>query len=73
MKFSVNFFLKKKPTNKYNLMYVQRRPIQSDLSMYAFSVNFFYLLSCEDIKLEVHTHLLMISKKISITQKCNNF
>lgn len=30
-------------------MYVQGGPIQSGLSMYAVSVNFFYLLSCEDI------------------------
>lgn len=48
MKFSVNFFLKKKKTS-INIIYVQRGPIQSGLSMYAFSVNFFYLLSCEDI------------------------
>lgn len=53
-------------------MYVQRRPIQSDLGMYAFSVKNFYLLSCEDIKLEVHTHLLMISKKLSITGHNNS-
>lgn len=48
MKFSVNFFLKKKKTS-INIIYVQRGPIQSGLSMYAFSVNIFYLLSCEDI------------------------
>lgn len=49
MKFSVNFFLKKNKT-PINIIYVQRGPyIQSGLSMYAFSVNFFYLLSCEDI------------------------
>lgn len=46
---------------------------KSGLSMYAFSVKNFYLQSCKDIlTLEVHTHLLIISKKISITQKCNN-
>lgn len=48
MKFSVNFFLKKKKTS-INIIYVQRGPIQLGLSMYAVSVNFFYLLSCEDI------------------------
>lgn len=48
MKFSVNFFLKKKKT-PINIIYVQRGPIQSGLSMYAFSVKIFYLLSCEDI------------------------
>lgn len=47
MKFSDNFFLKKKPTNKYNLC--TKRSIQSGLSMYAFSVKKFYLLSCKDI------------------------
>lgn len=48
MKFSVNFFLKKKKTS-INIIYVQRGPIQSGLSMYAVSVKSFYLLSCEDI------------------------
>lgn len=48
MKFSVNFFLKKKKTS-INIIYVQRGPIQSGLSMYAVSVKKFYLLSCEDI------------------------
>lgn len=72
MKFSLNFFLKKKKT-PINIIYIQRGPIQSGLSMYTFSVKKFYLLSCKDIlTLEVHTHLLIISKKISITQKCNN-
>lgn len=42
------FFLKKKKP-PINIIYVQRGPIQSGLSMYAVSVNFFYLLSCEDI------------------------
>lgn len=32
-----------------NIIYVQRGPIQSGLSMYAVSVKKFYLLSCEDI------------------------
>lgn len=42
------FFSKKKnPT--INIIYVQRGPIQSGLSMYAVSVKNFYLLSCEDI------------------------
>lgn len=52
MKFSVNFFLKKQKQTSINIIYVQRGPIQSGLSMYmmyAVSVNFFYLLSCEDI------------------------
>lgn len=49
MKFSVNFFLKKKKKTPINIIYVQRGPIQSGLSMYAVSVNFFYLLSCKDI------------------------
>lgn len=48
MKFSVNFFLKKKKTS-INIIDVQRGPIQSGLSMYAVSVKKFYLLSCEDI------------------------
>lgn len=42
------FFLKKKKP-PINIIYVQRGPIQSGLSMYAVSVNFFYLLSCDDI------------------------
>lgn len=49
MKFSVNFFLKKKKKTSINIIYVQRGPIQSGLSMYAVSVKIFYLLSCEDI------------------------
>lgn len=49
MKFSVNFFLKKKKKTSINIIYVQRGPIQSGLSMYAVSVKNFYLLSCEDI------------------------
>lgn len=43
---SIFFWKKKTPID---IIYVQRGPIQSGLSMYAFSVNFFYLLSCEDI------------------------
>lgn len=42
------FFSKKKKT-PINIIYVQRGPIQSGLSMYAFSVKKIYLLSCEDI------------------------
>lgn len=42
------FFLKKKKT-PINIIYVQRGPIKSGLSMYAFSVKKIYLLSCEDI------------------------
>lgn len=43
---SIFFWKKKTPID---IIYVQRGPIQSGLSMYAFSVKFFYLLSCEDI------------------------
>lgn len=42
------FFSEKNPP-PITIIYVQRGPIQSGLSMYAFSVNIFYLLSCEDI------------------------
>lgn len=42
-------FFSEKKNPPINIIYVQRGPIQSGLSMYAFSVNFFYLLSCEDI------------------------
>lgn len=43
------FFSKTKTKTPKNIIYVQRGPIQSGLSMYAFSVKNFYLLSCEDI------------------------
>lgn len=47
MKFSVYFFQQKK--TPINIIYVQRGPIQSGLSMYAVSVKKIYLLSCKDI------------------------
>lgn len=43
------FFSKTKTKTPKNIIYVQRGPIQSGLSMYAVSVKNFYLLSCEDI------------------------
>lgn len=44
----LSIFFKKKKT-PINIIYVQRGPIQSGLSMYAVSVKNFYLLSCKDI------------------------
>lgn len=42
-------FFSEKKTPPINIIYIQRGPIQSGLSMYAFSLKKIYLLSCEDI------------------------